>query len=68
MKPHEQQVIDAKTQLDGQIVRLVALLESEQFTQIDRYNQLLLQMQAHTMTTLSGILNLRISQFEATHE
>lgn len=68
MKPHEQRVIDEKAQLDDRMEKLVAFLGSETFTQVDTYNQLLLQMQAHAMTTLSGILNLRISQFEASHE
>lgn len=63
MKPHEQRVIDEKTELDEKIQKLVAFFQTETFEGLSSYDQALMQMQANAMLTYAGILMLRISQF-----
>ncbi len=63
MKPHEQRVIDEKTELDEKIQKLVAFFQTELFDGLSSYDQALMQMQANAMLTYAGILTLRISQF-----
>ena len=63
MKPHEQRVIDEKTELDGRIQKLVDFFQTDLFAGLGSYDQALMQMQANAMLTYAGILTLRISQF-----
>ena len=64
MTPHQQRVMNEKTELDERIQKLVAFFSTETFDGLDEYEKALLRMQANTMLTYSGLLELRISQFK----
>ena len=63
MKPHQQRVIDEKTELDDKISRLSPFLEGETFKTLSEAEQVRLKIQLSIMKVYSNILEERIEHF-----
>ena len=64
--PHEQRVVVEKTELDGNIFRLLAFIEGHVFQSLPLQDQSNLKIQASIMFAYSAILEQRIANFATT--
>lgn len=65
MQPHQQRVVDEKTDLDNKIVALQKFIkDSPLFDTLDTSEQWRLTTQSHIMTQYSAILCARIDNFK----
>lgn len=64
MQPHQQRVIDEKTELDERLSKLSAFLEGAIFSGLSIDEQTRLRRQADYMTQYSQVLAERIAAFE----
>lgn len=65
-QPHEQRVIDEKSELDAKLPKLREFTATETFAGLDPADQRLLQSQALAMDGYSSILRRRIDRFTPT--
>lgn len=63
MKPHEQHVVDEKTELDSKISKLIPFLRSDTCLALPFDERSRLKRQAEVMQEYSSILNERIAAF-----
>lgn len=63
MQPHQQRVVDEKTELDVKRQKLGEFKNTELFASLPWQEQELLNTQAHIMTMYSAVLGERISKF-----
>jgi hypothetical protein len=63
MQPHQQRVVEEKTELDGKIERLTAFLGGDLFKTLDGAEQERLTRQVGFMRSYSGVLGERIAAF-----
>ncbi len=63
MQPHQQRVVDEKTELDAKLTKLKAFFDSETFTGLDNAEMARLREQAYVMGKYSQILGERIAAF-----
>ena len=61
--PHEQRVVDEKTELDSKLEKLKAFLKTDIALGLPFDDRCLLVKQATVMTAYSGILGKRIERF-----
>lgn len=64
MSPHQQRVVEEKSELDGRIGRLASFLRSERAFNVEPAELLRLERQIDLMEQLSELLGERISNFE----
>lgn len=64
MKPHQQRVVDEKSELDERLEKLRAFLRAPIFQTLPIAEQGRLETQAHLMCSLSAVLCARIAAFE----
>ena len=63
MQPHEQRVLDEKTELDDKLTKLRQFISSPTFTGLPSEEQVRLIRQAQYMTEYSNVLAERIGAF-----
>lgn len=64
-KPHQQRVVDEKSELDDKLTKLIAFIgESPIYKTLDPVEQELLKLQGDTMGCYSDILGKRIAAFQ----
>lgn len=63
MQPHQQRVLDEKSELDIKIHKLVQFLSTDLFMNLDEENSVLLQQQLNFMVKYSEVLSNRIKFF-----
>jgi len=63
MQPWQERVISEKTELDEKHTKLLAFLETEEFSKLDADEQDRLRRQSAAMTEYSVVLGERISAF-----
>jgi hypothetical protein len=63
MQPHQQRVVDEKTELDEKLSKLESFFETNIFKSIPEQEQLRLKRQAIIMAAYSDILQERITAF-----
>lgn len=63
MQPHQQRVVDEKTELDSKIEKLNAFINSEAIKKVDEQEQFRLGAQSVAMQRYSDILAERIANF-----
>lgn len=63
MQPHQQRVVDEKTELDEKRAKLEAFTHTEDFANLPRSERDRLEHQAFHMTAYSDILAARIFEF-----
>ena len=61
--PHQQRVVDEKSELDEKLSKLDAFLRTDTFKRLRNEEQILLGRQATAMRIYSGILGERIKLF-----
>jgi hypothetical protein len=61
--PHQQRVIDEKTELDEKRVRLKEFFETERYSELDTAEQARMRYQAVAMREYSAVLGERIAAF-----
>lgn len=61
--PHQQRVVDEKSELDEKLSKLDAFLRTDTFKSLRNEEQILLDRQATAMRIYSGILGERIKLF-----
>lgn len=61
--PHQQRVVDEKSELDEKLSKLDAFLRTDTFKRLRNEEQILLDRQATAMQIYSGILGERIKLF-----
>lgn len=64
MQPHQQRVVDEKTELDTKWLALISFTTSDIFNGLSEYERNLLRDQAAVMKTYSDILAERIATFK----
>ena len=65
MQPHQQRVVDEKSELDAKILALSNFVSTSMtFVALNHKDQDLLTMQLHTMRDYSRTLGLRIERFD----
>jgi hypothetical protein len=65
MQPHQQRVVDEKTELDERLTKLIAFLDNPLFAGLDSDEQDRMKRQAEHMTNYSVVLGERIAAFPA---
>lgn len=64
LAPHQQRVVDEKTELDDKIVKLRAFMSNNKiYGELEQVDRLLLQAQANAMERYSELLGKRIARF-----
>ncbi|WP_442959307.1 crAss001_48 related protein [Providencia sp. PROV036] len=63
MQPHQQRVVDEKTELDDKITKLAAFIGSDTYKTLEHEDQALLSGQLNHMCSYSETLSLRIERF-----
>ena len=63
MQPHQQRVVDEKTELDARLVNLNKFFSTEIFSKLPEDEATRLSKQASTMADYSNILGERIAAF-----
>jgi hypothetical protein len=64
MKPHEQRVVDEKTELDAKLLKLCSFIDANpMFHTLSDFDRALLLNQRNAMRRYSDILALRITRF-----
>lgn len=64
MLPHQQRVVDEKTELDDKLTKLTAFFSNSIFLNLDSAEQVRLQTQAKHMQGYSDVLGERIVAFK----
>jgi hypothetical protein len=65
MQPHEQRVVDERTELDDKLGKLIAFIDASPiFKGLDKIDQDLLIGQKYAMMQYSELLTKRIGRFE----
>ena len=64
LKPHQQRVVDEKTDLDDKRSKLAAFMYQELFLSLPKDEQSRLERQFHIMTDYSNVLKERIEAFQ----
>ena len=63
MEPHQQRVVDEKTELDERLTKLIAFFNSQIFSGLPTDEQDRMKRQADHMTNYSVVLGERIAAF-----
>ncbi|NBM50700.1 MULTISPECIES: crAss001_48 related protein [Proteus] len=63
MQPHQQRVVDEKSELDDKITKLTAFISGDIFKSLECRDQELLSQQLGHMRSYSETLSLRIERF-----
>lgn len=63
MEPHQQRVVDEKTELDERLTKLIAFFNSQIFAGLPADEQDRMKRQADHMTNYSVVLGERIAAF-----
>lgn len=63
MQPHQQRVVDERTELDEKLAKLKAFIGGEVFNNLDQAEKERLDQQAAVMAEYSRILGERIAAF-----
>lgn len=63
LQPHQQRVVDEKTELELKLSALRGFLYGSVFNGLTSYEQALLLLQEHIMTAYSDVLRQRIKAF-----
>lgn len=63
LQPHQQRVVDEKSDLDGRLEKLISFFASPLFSGLELDEQARLKRQAEVMGEYSTILGERISRF-----
>lgn len=63
MKPHQQRVVEEKTELDDKLGKLQKFIQGDVFSTIDLFERVHLRDQSRAMAEYSRILGVRIANF-----
>ncbi len=63
MQPHQQRVIDEKTELDDKLSKLVKFYDTDIYAKLDEAERVRLSRQGQLMSEYSDILGQRIAAF-----
>lgn len=63
LQPHQQRVVDEKTELDERLTKLIAFFNSPIFAGLPADEQYLMKRQADHMTSYSVVLGERVATF-----
>jgi hypothetical protein len=63
MQPHQQRVVDEKTELDDKLGKLVKFYDTDIYAKLDEAERVRLSRQGQVMSEYSDILGQRIAAF-----